>query len=270
MVSVDAVNGPENLVRFNLFRSAEVLAQPAPGISTGQAMAALEEVAAQTLPKEYGYAWYSVAYQEKKAPPAAPVFGVSILLVFLILAAQYESWSLPFSVLLVVPVGVLGAFAGLLMRGIAFDVFGQIGLIMLIGLSAKNAILIVEFAKMEHEENGKPVIEAALSAAKLRLRPILMTAFAFILGCVPLIRAEGAGAASRQGIGTVIVFGALLATLVGIFLTPALYVLVETLVQKLGGKPKAPKGGEGAATPKEEPKHDGPAAEAPAHAEVAS
>jgi HAE1 family hydrophobic/amphiphilic exporter-1 len=221
--------GPEYTQRFNLFRAAQVTGAAAPGFSSGQALAALEEVAAQTLPREMGFDWSDLSYQEKKAEgTTGRVFALSIVFVFLILAALYESWSLPFSVLLSVPVAVFGAFVGLLLRHFNFDVFGQIGLVVLIGLAAKNAILIVEFAKAESEK-GRGLAEAALEGARLRLRPILMTSFAFILGCVPLWLAQGAGAASRQILGTVVVAGMLAATCLAVFLVPALYVIVEKI-----------------------------------------
>jgi len=226
--SVRTVVGPEYTTRFNLFRSAELTGESAPGYSSGQTMAALEEVAAATLGEGFGYSWNAMSYQEKTAPSSAPTFLFAILLVFLILAAQYESWALPFSVLLVVPVAVFGAFLGLWLNKLDFNVFGQVGLIMLVGLAAKNAILVVEFAKMKMDE-GEELIAATMLAAKLRLRPILMTAFAFILGCIPLIRANGAGAASRVAIGNVVVYGMLAATFIGIFLTPGLFVLVERM-----------------------------------------
>jgi HAE1 family hydrophobic/amphiphilic exporter-1 len=230
LVTTESQAGPEFTNRFNLFRAAEISGSAAPGYSSGQALAAMEEVAAQVLPKTYGYSWNALSYQQKVAPSPAPTFGLAILVVFLILAAQYESWSLPFSVLLGTPVAIAGAFLGLLVAKLEFNVYGQIGLIMLIGLSAKNAILIVEFAKVEHER-GVPLLDAALASARLRLRPILMTAFAFILGCVPLLDASGAGGVSRRMLGIVVVCGMLAATLLGVFLTPALFVLVE----KLGG-----------------------------------
>lgn len=228
-VSVRQVSGPEYTVRFNLYRSAEIQGAPAAGYSSGQALTALEEVAAKTLPAGMGYAWSGLSYQEKASQGgSSKVLGLSLVFVFLILAALYESWSLPFSVLLSVPVAVLGAFLGLISRQLDNNVYAQIGLVMLVGLTAKNAILIVEFAKAELEK-GKSIIDAALEGARLRLRPILMTSFAFILGCVPLWVASGAGAAARRVMGTVVVSGMLAATLLGIFFIPALFVAVERL-----------------------------------------
>ncbi len=236
LVTVKRVSGPEYTNRFNLFRSIQINGAPAPGYSSGQAMAAMEQTADEVLPNGMGYAWSDMSYQEKKAAGGqAAVFGMSILFVFLILAAMYESWSLPFSVLLSTPVAVLGAYAGLLMRKLDNNVFAQIGLVMLIGLTAKNAILIVEFAKLEHEKNGRELVDAALEGARLRLRPILMTSFAFILGCVPLWTAKGAGAVGRVVLGTAVITGMLAATILGVFLVPVLFVLVE----RLGKKKKA-------------------------------
>jgi HAE1 family hydrophobic/amphiphilic exporter-1 len=238
LVTVRHMSGPEYTQRFNLFRAAQVTGGAAPGYSSGQAMAALEEVAADTLPRDMGYDWSDLSYQEKKAAgTTGRVFGLSLLFVFLILAALYHSWSLPWSVLLSVPVAVLGAFLGLLVRAYDFDVYGQIGLVVLIGLAAKNAILIVEFAKAG-SERGLGLAEAALQGARVRLRPILMTSFAFILGCLPLVIADGAGAASRRILGTVVVAGMLAATLLAVFLIPAIYVVVERLAgadRKRGG-----------------------------------
>jgi hydrophobic/amphiphilic exporter-1 (mainly G- bacteria), HAE1 family len=215
-----------------LFRSIQINGSPAPGYSSGQAMAAMEEVANEVLPAGYGQAWSDMSYQEKKASGGqAMVFGMSFLFVFLILAALYESWSLPFSVLLSVPVAVLGAYGGLLLRKFDNNVFAQIGLVMLIGLTAKNAILIVEFAILEHKK-GKELVEAALEGARLRLRPILMTSFAFILGCVPLWTAKGAGAIGRQVLGSSVITGMSAATILGVFFVPVLFVVVERFVGK--------------------------------------
>ena len=227
--------GPEYTQRFNLFRAAQVTGQAAPGYSSGQAMAALEEVAQEVLPREMGYDWADLSYQERQASGRAGiVFALSLVFVFLILAALYESWTLPFSVLLSVPIAVVGAFLGLSGRGFALDVYGQIGLVMLIGLAAKNAILIVEFAK-DAFERGQPLVDAALEGARLRLRPILMTSFAFIFGCIPLWIAQGAGAGGRQILGTTVITGMLAATGIAIFFIPALFVLVE----RLGGAERA-------------------------------
>ena len=239
MVTAKTITGPDTVVRFNLLRSAEIMGAGAPGVASGTVLQTVDQVAKEVLPEGYQLSYNGMSFQERRAPPAGPTFAMAVLFVFLILAAQYESWALPFSVLLVVPAGVAGAMLALILAKLPFDVFGQVGLIMLVGLSAKNAILIVEFAKLEHDR-GKSIIDAALSSVKLRLRPILMTAFAFILGCVPLLRASGAGAASRVSMGTVVVYGSLVATFVGIFLTPALFVIVETLVAKVTGKHKQP------------------------------
>jgi HAE1 family hydrophobic/amphiphilic exporter-1 len=233
MVTVKRVSGPEYTNRFNLFRSIQINGSPAPGYSSGQAMAAMEQVAAEVLPSEMGYAWSDMSYQEKKSEGGqAIVFGMSILCVFLILAALYESWSLPFSVLLSVPAAILGANAGLLLRHLDNNVFAQIGLVMLIGLTAKNAILIVEFAVLEHKKGTQDLVTSALEAARLRLRPILMTSFAFILGCVPLWTAKGAGAIGRRVLGSSVIAGMTTATVLGIFFVPVLFVLVERIAGK--------------------------------------
>jgi HAE1 family hydrophobic/amphiphilic exporter-1 len=228
-------SGPEFTNRFNLFRSAELTGVPAAGFSSAQALDALEQTARDVLPPDMSYDWSDMSYQERKAPGVAAVFALAVFLVFLILAAQYESWGLPFSVLLGTPFAAFGAYLGLwlarLYLGPSYvnNVFAQIGLIMLIGLAAKNAILIVEFAKMEHDQ-GKPLVDAALNAAKLRFRPILMTAFAFILGVVPLLTASGAGAESRKVMGMAVFSGMLIATILGVLLIPMLYVAVQKVV----------------------------------------
>jgi len=220
--------GPAYTNRYNLYRAVEVLGSPAPGFSSGQSMAVVEQTAREVLPADMSYEWTNMSYQETHAGGGAGTFALSILFVFLILAALYESWSLPWSVLLTTPIAVFGAFLGIWARGLDSDVFSQVGLIMLIGLVAKNAILIVEFAVLE-QKGGKSPFDAALAGAKSRLRPILMTSFAFILGCVPLWTASGSGAISRQSIGTTVITGMLAATGIAIFFVPMLYVLVERI-----------------------------------------
>ena len=231
---VQATSGPEFTMRYNLYRAAQINASAAQGYSSAQAMEALEQVFAETMPSEMGYDYMGMSFQEKKAQEGvspAVIFGFSLLCVFLILAAQYESWSLPFSVLLGTPIAVMGAFGALWLLRFENNVYAQIGLVMLIGLAAKNAILIVEFAKMEYDK-GKPVLEAALTGAKLRLRPILMTSFAFILGCVPLALASGAGAISRRVMGMTVIGGMLAASFIAIFLIPVTFYVMERLVHK--------------------------------------
>jgi HAE1 family hydrophobic/amphiphilic exporter-1 len=238
---IEDISGPEYTFRFNMDRAAEVTGSPAPGYSSAQALKALEEVAKEVLPSDMGYAWNAMSYQEKAASGTiGTVFLFSILFVFLILAAQYESWGLPFSVLLGTPFAVLGAFFGLWLTGrfaagYVNNVFAQIGLVMLIGLAAKNAILIVEFAKA-NVEKGKPLIESAIDAARLRLRPILMTAFAFILGVVPLVRAAGAGAEGRKVMGMTVFSGMLIATALAVLFIPALFVLIEKITNRKAGE----------------------------------
>jgi HAE1 family hydrophobic/amphiphilic exporter-1 len=236
VLTTRSITGPEYTNRFNLFRAAQVIGTAAPGYSSGQALAALDEVAKTTLPPEIGYDWADLSYQETKASGSAITsFALSLVFVFLILAALYESWSLPFSVLFSVPVAIFGAFIGLILRGYDLDIYSQIGLIVLIGLGAKNAILIVEFARGELAK-GRTLVDATLEGARLRLRPILMTSFAFIMGCVPLWIASGSGAAGRRILGTVVIVGMLAATCIGIFLIPPIFYVIENFSMKFGKK----------------------------------
>jgi HAE1 family hydrophobic/amphiphilic exporter-1 len=240
LVSTRSTQGPEYTNRFNLFRAAELTGAPAPGYSSDQALDALEEVAASVLPTDMTYSWNAMSFQERAAAGSgSTVFALALLFVFLILAAQYESWSLPVGVLLGTPIAIFGAMAGLWISGLFLpgyqnNVFAQIGLVMLIGMAAKNAILIVEFAKLKSDQ-GFSALDAALSAAKDRFRPILMTAFSFILGVLPLLVASGAGAEARKVMGMTVFSGMLAATVMGVLIIPALYVLVE----RLSGRDKA-------------------------------
>jgi HAE1 family hydrophobic/amphiphilic exporter-1 len=221
--------GPEFVSHYNIYGSALINGAPAAGYSSGQAIAAMQRAAARVLPADFGYEWTGITYQQLKAGAVAGiVFVLAMVFVFLFLAAQYESWSMPFMVILAVPLALFGAVTALWARGMQFDVYSQIGLVMLIGLSAKNAILIVEFAR-QRREHGLGIVAAAMEAGRLRLRPILMTAFAFILGVVPLMFASGAGAASRQSIGTTVFGGMLGATILSLVLVPVFYAVIERL-----------------------------------------
>jgi len=238
LTHVRATTGPEFTMRYNLYQGAQINASAKPGYSSAQAMQAMEEVFKETMPPGMGFDYLGMSFQENKAQQGVSpmvIFGFSLLCVFLILAAQYESWSLPFSVLLCTPIAVFGAFAGLMVGHYENNIYAQIGLVMLIGLAAKNAILIVEFAKMGYEQ-GKPLVDATLEGAKLRLRPILMTSFAFILGCVPLAKASGAGALSRQVMGFAVIGGMSAASFIAVFLIPMTFYVVE----KLGGAKHEP------------------------------
>jgi HAE1 family hydrophobic/amphiphilic exporter-1 len=239
LVTITSVPGTEITTRFSLLRSVEINGTPARGVSSGAALAALEDVFKKTMPKEMGFAYSSLSYQEKIAPPATPTFVLAIVFVFLLLAAMYESWRLPWAVLLGSPLVALGAFFGVWLAGYDNNVYVQIGLIMLVGLAAKNAILIVEFAKAKHEE-GQSVEDAALESARLRFRPILMTAFAFILGVVPLMRASGAGAGAQNVMGTAVFWGMLVATFLGVFLIPGNFAFVEGLGRRKRAPVKRP------------------------------
>ncbi len=236
LVTPMPTSAPTVLERYNLYRTAELGGNPGAGYSSGDAIAAMEDVAATTLPAGYGFEWSGISRQEKESAGKAPiVFGLAIVFVFLFLAALYESWAVPFAVLFAVPLGVFGAMLGLWLTGLTNNIYAQIGLILLIGLAAKNAILIVEFAKMKREE-GEDAVSAAIAAAKLRLRPIIMTSFAFILGVVPLIIASGAGAAARVSMGITVFAGMLAATLLAIFMVPVLFVAVDRVVARFSKK----------------------------------
>lgn len=248
LVNVQRILGPDSYARFNVFPAAKLLGGPAPGYSSGQSLAAMQEVANEVLGEEYTLAWIGSAYQElatQGSGSTAFIFG--LILVFLILAAQYERWTLPLAVVTAVPFAVFGAILAIWIRGLDNDVYFQVGLVTLIGLAAKNAILIIEFAVLCREEQGMGPMEAALEAAKLRFRPIVMTSLAFILGCVPLAISTGAGSASRHSIGTGVIGGMLAATLLATFLIPMFYMLVESAADKLSGrKNKAKPAAEGA------------------------
>jgi HAE1 family hydrophobic/amphiphilic exporter-1/multidrug efflux pump len=237
VVTSEYTSGPDPVTHFNGFNTALVLGAAAPGYSSGQALEALDRVAEEVLvPQGYGIDWSGISYQEHKAGSQSVfAFAFGLLMVFLVLAAQYESWSVPFAVILAVPFGVFGAMAAVWISGLANDIYFQIGLVTLIGLSAKNAILIVEFAN-KRVEAGMAPIEAAFEAAKLRFRPIIMTSMAFILGVVPLVFAGGAGAASRHSIGTGVFGGMLAATFLAIFFVPLFFVLITKLSHRLFGR----------------------------------
>jgi hydrophobe/amphiphile efflux-1 (HAE1) family protein len=247
LVTSTDTTGPQNIERYNMYPTAQLGGNAAPGYSSGQAIRAMEEVADAVLPNTYAYEWYGLSLQEKLAAGKAPlIFGLALVFVFLFLAAQYESWAVPFAVLLAVPIGVFGALAGQWLRGLDNNVYAQIGLILLIGLAAKNAILIVEFAKVRRD-GGMDLVQSAVEASRMRLRPILMTSFAFILGVLPLVLARGAGSGSRHALGTSVFFGMIAATALAIFVVPVLFVEVirvaERLTRKSQGTDGAPEGG---------------------------
>jgi len=235
LATVSASAGPDVVYRYNRFRAVQVLGGPAPGYSSGQASAVMEDLASSVLPAGYGYEWTGTTYQEKQAQGhESVIFGFAAVLVFLFLAALYESWSIPFAVLLALPLGLFGALAAVWLRSYPYDIYTQIGIVTLIGLAAKNAILIVEFARTRYED-GRSIQDAAMEAARLRLRPILMTSFAFILGVTPLLMATGAGGASRRSLGTAVFGGMNAATLLAIFIVPVLFVVIQRTVAR---KPK--------------------------------
>jgi hydrophobe/amphiphile efflux-1 (HAE1) family protein len=232
LTTVTATAGPDVVYRYNRFRSVQVLGGPAPGYSSGQATRVMEDLAPSVLPAGYGYEWTGTTYQEKEAQGhEGVIFGFAAVLVFLFLAALYESWSIPFAVLMALPLGLFGALFAVWIRSYPYDIYTQIGIVTLIGLAAKNAILIVEFARVRHE-GGQSIRDAALEAARLRLRPILMTSFAFILGVTPLLIATGAGGASRRALGTAVFGGMNAATLLAIFIVPVLFVVIQRVVER--------------------------------------
>jgi HAE1 family hydrophobic/amphiphilic exporter-1 len=236
LVSIQQASGPQVINHYNLFRSAEIDGQAKPGVSSGESLIAMQNLAKKYMMPGMNYEWTGLSLEEIESQgKAIIIFGLGILVVYLTLSAQYESFALPFIILLAVPMAVLGAVGAVAMRGFADDVYCQIGLVMLIGLSAKNAILIVEFAE-QIREKGKSIVDAAIEAAELRLRPIMMTSFAFILGVLPLCFATGAGALGRRSVGTTIVGGMLVSTVLNLFFIPALYVILQTVLAPLHRK----------------------------------
>jgi hydrophobe/amphiphile efflux-1 (HAE1) family protein len=239
LVKMNATTGPDVIYRYNRYRTAKLIGQTAPGFSSGQSAEAIERIARRNLPAGFGFEWTGTVFQQKLSEGKEGfIFGFAAVLVFLFLAAQYESWVIPFAVILAVPLGLFGALMGVLARSYAYDVYTQIGIVTLIGLASKNAILIVEFAKLRRE-SGKPMVDAALEAAQVRLRPILMTSLAFILGVAPLLVATGAGAAARRALGTTVFAGMTAATLLAVFIVPVLYVVIQRFAERRRRLPQA-------------------------------
>jgi multidrug efflux pump subunit AcrB len=242
LTTAQRIAGPDALKRYNVYPAVEITGAAAQGRSSGQAMSALEEIAARVLPAGYGYEWTALSYQELRSRGQAPVLlGLAVLFVFLLLAALYESWSVPLAVVLVVPCGIFGALLATWLRGLQSDVYAQIGLVMVVGLSAKNAVLIVEFAKVRRQAGGV-ASEAAREAARIRFRPILMTSLAFILGVLPLVLASGAGSGARRALGTSVFGGMIAATTLGVLFVPAFFVLIEEWLVRRGREPATPDG----------------------------
>jgi HAE1 family hydrophobic/amphiphilic exporter-1 len=241
LVALSETSGPQVINHYNMFRSAEIDGSPAEGLSSGQGLANMEKLFNKNKLPGMMFSWTGLALEEQEsAGRAILIFALGLLVVYLTLSAQYESFFLPFIILLAVPMAVLGALGLVAARGISDDIYVQIGLVMLIGLSAKNSILIVEFAEQQLHHHGKSIVEAAIIAAELRLRPILMTSFAFILGMLPLCFATGAGAMGRHSVGTAVVGGMLLSTILNLFFIPVLYVLLKTVLSLFSGKKSLP------------------------------
>ncbi|MCK5914289.1 MAG: efflux RND transporter permease subunit, partial [Desulfuromusa sp.] len=234
LATISTLLGPQTVDRYNQLSTIKINGSAAPGYSSGEAMAAMERVAAKTLPDGYSYDWSGMSYQEQKSSGQVVIlFALAILFAYLFLVAQYESWNIPFSIIVSVPVATLGALTGLWLAGFSLSIYAQIGLVLLVGLASKNAILIVEFAQSRREA-GLPLAEAAVDGARIRFRPVLMTSFTFIFGLIPMVIATGAGAGSRKAIGTTVFSGMLSSTLFGIFLIPVLYYLFQSAREKGG------------------------------------
>jgi HAE1 family hydrophobic/amphiphilic exporter-1 len=239
LITVTSTASPQVITHYNLFRSAEINGSPTPGFSSGQAIAAMDEISTKVLPQGYSHEWSGLSLEELASGSTTLIlFGLGVLVVYLTLSAQYESFVLPFIVLLAVPMALLGALGAQSIRGLENDVYCQVGLVMLIGLSSKNAILIVEFAE-QLRHGGMPLVEAAIESARLRLRPILMTSFAFILGVVPLVVASGAGEKGRHSVGTTVFGGMIMSTALNLFFIPVLYLIIEGWRERRGGGPEA-------------------------------